>query len=130
MIKKIFLTPFQKFIKVEGSSGILLLLSTIIALIWANSAFSHSYTSLLEYKIGFIGENFELKKPLLLWINDGLMAIFFFLIGLEIKREVLIGELNSIKKIAFPLFGAIGGVIAPVALFMIFNQNPDTFKFW
>ena len=105
--------------KIEGFSGILLLLSTIIALIWANSGFSDSYTALLDYKIGVTGENFELKKPLILWINDGLMAIFFFLIGLEIKREVLIGELNSIKKIAFPLFGAIGGVIAPVALFMI-----------
>jgi NhaA family Na+:H+ antiporter len=116
--------------KIEGFSGILLLLSTIIALIWANSGFSDSYTALLDYKIGVTGENFELKKPLILWINDGLMAIFFFLIGLEIKREVLIGELNSIKKIAFPLFGAIGGVIAPVALFMLLNQNPDTFKGW
>ena len=130
MIKKVFLTPFQKFMKIEGFSGILLLLSTIIALIWANSSFGDSYTTLLDYKIGITGENFELKKPLILWINDGLMAIFFFLIGLEIKREVLIGELNSIKKIAFPLFGAIGGVIAPVALYMLLNQNPDTFKGW
>ncbi|PQJ76394.1 Na+/H+ antiporter NhaA [Polaribacter glomeratus] len=130
MIQKIFLTPFQKFIKIEGFSGILLLLSTITALVWANSSFADSYTSLWDYKIGISSENFELKKPLILWINDGLMAIFFFLIGLEIKREVLIGELNSIKKIAFPLFGALGGVIVPVAMFMFLNQNPDTFKGW
>ncbi|TXD53902.1 MULTISPECIES: Na+/H+ antiporter NhaA [unclassified Polaribacter] len=130
MIQKILLTPFQKFIKIEGFSGILLLLSTIIALIWANSAFGDSYAALWEYKIGISSENFELKKPLILWINDGLMAIFFFLIGLEIKREVLIGELNSMKKLAFPLFGALGGVIAPVALFMLLNQNPATFKGW
>jgi NhaA family Na+:H+ antiporter len=130
MIQRIFLTPFQKFIKIEGFSGILLLISTITALIWANSSFADSYTSLWDFKIGISSETFELKKPLILWINDGLMAIFFFLIGLEIKREVLIGELNSIKKIAFPLFGALGGVIVPVGMFMLLNQNPDTFKGW
>jgi NhaA family Na+:H+ antiporter len=130
MIKKIVRTPFQKFLKIESFSGILLLLSTIIALVWANSSFSESYASLWEYKIGISSENFELKKPLLLWINDGLMAIFFFLIGLEIKREILIGELNSMKKLAFPLFGALGGVIIPVILFVLINQNPDTFKGW
>jgi NhaA family Na+:H+ antiporter len=130
MIKKVMLTPFQKFLKIESFSGILLLLSTIIALVWANSSFRESYTGLWEYEIGISSENFELKKPLLLWINDGLMAIFFFLIGLEIKREILIGELNSMKKLAFPLFGALGGVIIPVILFVLINQNPDTFKGW
>lgn len=130
MIRKVFLTPFQKFIKIEGFSGILLLLSTIIALIWANSSFGNTYTELWDYKIGISGEGFELKKPLLLWINDGLMAVFFFLIGLEIKREVLIGELNSIKKLAFPLFGAIGGALIPVGLYILLNQNPETFKGW
>ncbi|QWX84885.1 Na+/H+ antiporter NhaA [Cellulophaga sp. HaHaR_3_176] len=127
---KRLLTPFQKFVKIEGFSGILLLMSTIIALVWANSGFGDSYAALWNYKIGIASEGFELKKPLLLWINDGLMAIFFFLIGLEIKREVLIGELNSIKKLAFPLFGALGGVIVPVALFMLLNQNAETFKGW
>lgn len=127
---KRFLTPFQKFVKIEGFSGILLLLSTIVALVWANSVFGDSYTALWDYKIGITSEGFELKKPVILWINDGLMAIFFFLIGLEIKREVLIGELNSAKKLAFPLFGALGGVIVPVVLFMLLNQNPETFKGW
>ncbi|WP_299063374.1 Na+/H+ antiporter NhaA [uncultured Polaribacter sp.] len=130
MIQKIVLTPFQKFVKIEGFSGILLLLSTIIALIWANSAFGDTYNALWNFEIGITSETFELKKPLILWINDGLMAIFFFLIGLEIKREVLIGELNSLKKLAFPLFGALGGVIVPVALYMLLNQNPETFKGW
>ena len=130
MIKKVFLTPFQKFIKIEGLSGILLLLSTLVALVWANSGFGDTYTAIWDYKIGISSENFELKKPLILWINDGLMAIFFFLIGLEIKREVLIGELNSMKKMAFPLFGAIGGVLVPVGFFILLNQNPETFKGW
>ena len=67
---------------------------------------------------------------MLLWINDGLMAIFFFLIGLEIKREFQIGELNSIKKIAFPLFGALGGMLVPVLFFLVLNENPETLKGW
>jgi len=130
MIKKIILTPFQKFVKIESFSGILLLISTLIALAWANSPYADSYTALWQYKLGFETPFFELQKPLILWINDGLMAIFFFLIGLEIKREFLIGELNSMKKIAFPLFGALGGMLVPVLLFLLLNQNPETLQGW
>ena len=130
MIKKVFLTPLQKFVKLEGFSGILLLLSTIAALVWANSAFGDTYSSIWEYKLGVTTDSFELKKPLILWINDGLMAIFFFLIGLEIKREILIGELNSMKKLAFPLFGAVGGVLIPVGMYIFLNENPETFRGW
>lgn len=124
------LNPFQKFVKIESFSGILLLIATVIALVWANSPFAESYQSIWQYKIGFTTESFELNKPIILWINDGLMAVFFFLIGLEIKREVLIGELNSPKKIAFPLFGALGGMLVPVLFFMLLNQNPATFRGW
>jgi len=130
MIKKTLLTPFQKFVKIESFSGILLMFTTLIALVWANSSFGDSYQSLWQFKIGFTTESFELNKPLILWINDGLMAIFFFLIGLEIKRELLIGELNSIKKIAFPLFGALGGMLVPVVIFLMLNQQPETLKGW
>lgn len=130
MITKTILSPFQKFVKIEGFSGVLLLVATILALVWANSSYSESYLSLWQYKIGFSTPFFELNKPLILWINDGLMAIFFFLIGLEIKRELLIGELNSIKKIAFPLFGALGGMLVPVIFFLLLNQNSETFKGW
>ena len=130
MIQKAILSPFQKFVKIESFSGILLLFATIIALVWANSSFGDSYQSLWQYKIGFTTDGFELNKPLLLWINDGLMAVFFFLIGLEIKREFLIGELNSVKKIAFPLFGALGGMLVPVLFFLVLNQNPETLKGW
>ena len=84
MVQKIILSPFQKFVKIESFSGILLLLATVLALIWANSPYSESYQALWQYKVGFTTESFELNKPLILWINDGLMAIFFFLIGLEI----------------------------------------------
>ena len=130
MIKKEFLTPFQKFVKIESFSGILLMLATVLALIWANSPYGDVYREIWQYEIGIVTESFEFKKPLILWINDGLMAIFFFLIGLEIKRELLIGELNSPKKIAFPLVGAIGGMLVPVVFFLLLNQNPDTFKGW
>lgn len=108
------LIPFQKFFNTESLGGILLLISTILALIWANSPFADSYNNLWKYKLGFKTPFFSLHKPILLWVNDGLMAIFFFLIGLEIKRELLLGELNSVKKIAFPLMGAIGGMIIPI----------------
>ena len=130
MIQKIILTPFQKFVKIESFSGILLMFTTLIALVWANSQFGDSYQSLWQYNLGFTSPHFELNKPLILWVNDGLMAIFFFLIGLEIKREFLIGELNSIKKLAFPLFGALGGMTIPVVLFFILNQNPETLIGW
>jgi NhaA family Na+:H+ antiporter len=129
MINKV-LTPFQKFAKIESFSGILLLAATLIALLWANSSFGDSYQTFWQYKVGFTSEIFELNKPLILWINDGLMAVFFFLIGLEIKRELMIGELNSVKKIAFPLFGALGGMLIPAIFFLLLNTNPETFKGW
>lgn len=130
MKEKTILSPFQKFVNIESFGGILLLAATALALVWSNSPFADSYNSLWQYKIGFTTESFELNKPLILWINDGLMAIFFFLIGLEIKREFLIGELNSAKKIAFPLVGALGGMIIPVALFFLLNKNPETLQGW
>ncbi|MDO6675571.1 Na+/H+ antiporter NhaA [Tenacibaculum sp. 1_MG-2023] len=130
MNKKRIISPFKKFLKTESASGILLLVATLIALIWANSPFRDSYSALWEYKIGFKSEHLELYKPLILWINDGLMAVFFFLIGLEIKREFLIGELNTTKKLAFPLFGAVGGMLFPVLFFILLNEDPETAHGW
>lgn len=120
--KNNFLSPFQKFIKIESFSGILLLFAAIAALIWANSPWSEGYTALQHYHLGYKSDRFELNLSLLHWINDGFMAVFFFLIGLEIKREFLIGELNTPKKLAFPLVGAIGGMIIPVVFFLFINQ--------
>ncbi|MCK0156800.1 Na+/H+ antiporter NhaA [Cellulophaga sp. F20128] len=130
MLKRILLTPFQKFVKIESLAGMLLFGATIIALLWANSPFGAIYESLWQYEIGISFHTFELKKPLILWINDGLMAIFFFLIGLELKRELLIGEINTLKKAAFPFIAALGGVLIPIALYLFLNQNPDTVKGW
>lgn len=129
-MKKVLLSPFQNFIKIESLSGFLLILATAISLFWANSPMASYYHSIWEYEVGISAEGFKFTKPLILWINDGLMAIFFFLIGLEIKRELLIGELNSIKKAAFPLFGAIGGMAIPAILFLLLNQNASTEIAW
>lgn len=124
------MTPFEKFVKIGSFSGILLMITTVVALVWANSPWGYTYHEIWDFKVGFSTEFFSLKKPLILWINDGLMAIFFFLIGLEIKREVLIGELNSIKKMSFPLAGALGGIAIPVLMFFLLNENPETAKGW
>jgi len=130
MFRQILLTPFQKFVKVESFSGILLFGATIIALLWVNSPYGNYYNDLWQLKLGFSFHDFELKKPLILWVNDGLMAIFFFLIGLELKRELLIGEINTIKKASFPLIAALGGVLVPILVYLMLNQNPETVKGW
>jgi NhaA family Na+:H+ antiporter len=130
VIERILVTPFQKLFKIQSFSGILLFAATAIALIWANSPVGETYQSFWQYKIGITSESFELTKSLKLWVNDGLMAIFFFLIGLEIKRELLIGELNTVKKAAFPVFGAIGGMLFPITFFIILNNNPETSHGW
>jgi NhaA family Na+:H+ antiporter len=130
MVRKILVTPFQKFVRIESLSGLLLFGATILALLAANSPLADRFQSLWQYKVGISTSGFELVKPLILWINDGLMAIFFFLIGLEIKRELLIGELNSLRKVTFPLFAALGGMLVPVALFLILNRNPDHAHAW
>jgi len=130
MVKKTLLTPIQKFVRIESLSGMLLFGATVLALILANSPLADRFQSIWQYKMGISTSGFELIKPLILWINDGLMAIFFFLIGLEIKRELLIGELNSVKKASFPLFAAIGGMLVPVLFFLLLNKNPDNAHAW
>jgi NhaA family Na+:H+ antiporter len=128
--QRLLLSPFEKFVQTESSSGILLFAATLLALAWANSPWAADYEALWNYPVGFSFGEFELIKPLILWINDGLMAIFFFLIGLEVKREILIGELNTLKKASLPIFAALGGILVPVAVFLILNTNPETFSGW
>ncbi len=115
--------PFQEFVKLEASGGILLLACTVLALAWANSPWGKSYVDLwhTQATIGIGG--FILSKDLLHWINDGLMVVFFFVVGLEIKREVLAGELASAKKAALPIAAALGGMIVPAAIYSIFNAG-------
>ncbi len=121
---------FNRFFKQETSSSILLLVITFIALILANTPFSGIYTDFLRTKLTVSVAGNELSKSLILWINDGLMAVFFFVIGLEIKREILQGELSSLKKASLPVIAAIGGMLFPTLIFAMLNDNPETFQGW
>ncbi|QQS51465.1 MAG: Na+/H+ antiporter NhaA [Bacteroidota bacterium] len=126
-----FLNPFQRFFKIEASGGIVLLFFTLIALFWANSPWGESYFRFWEYKftIGVVGQ-FSLTKEIILWINDGLMAIFFFVVGLEIKRELIAGELSSLKKASLPFAAALGGMILPAIFYLTVNNNPEANSGW
>jgi len=122
--------PFQSFLEKEASGGILLLIFTVFALVWANSPFVGSYLYLWHTKflIGF--EKFSLNYSLHHWINDGLMAIFFFVVGLEIKRELLVGELSTFKKATLPIMAAIGGMIFPALFYIGFNFGKESISGW
>lgn len=113
----------QNFIRLESSAGILLVLATILALTVSNSPLSRFYESLLDLPLSVSLGTLSLDKPLLLWINDGLMAIFFLLIGLEVKREVLEGQLSSRDQLLLPAVAAIGGFVLPALIYLLFNMN-------
>jgi Na+:H+ antiporter, NhaA family len=115
--------PFQRFFALSSASGILLLVAALAALVWANSPWSESYFRLWQ-TMGTAGLGpVVVTKPLLLWINDGLMAIFFFVVGLEIKREVLVGELAEPKKAALTVAAAIGGMAVPAVVYALINAG-------
>ncbi len=122
--------PFQKFIHAESAAGILLMISTVVALIWANSPWSEVYTAFRRLPVTVGVGDFVLTEPLVLWINDGLMAMFFFVIGLEIKREVLVGELSSLRQATLPLAAALGGSILPALLYAGLNHGTEGAKGW
>ena len=117
------ISPFQDFVQAESFGGILLISFTLIALIWANSPWAGGYTSLWETPLSIKIGTFYIDKPILLWINDGLMAIFFFVVGLEIKRELLVGELSSPRQALFPIAAAIGGMVLPAAIFLLVTRG-------
>jgi len=111
--------PFVRFLHVESASGFLLLGCTIVALVLANSPWAAGYAEIWLTPIRLSIGSFELNKPLLLWINDGLMTIFFFVIGLEIKRELVHGELRSPRKAALPIVAALGGMLVPAMVYLM-----------
>ncbi len=123
--------PFKWFFKLEAASGLVLLFAAIIALIISNSNLSDLYFSTLN-KYLFIGiNNFGLKLSVLHWINDALMAIFFLVVGLEIKREFVEGELSRPKQAALPILGAVGGMLVPALVYVAFNyETPETLRGW
>jgi NhaA family Na+:H+ antiporter len=116
----------NNFIKNETSSGIILIFITIFALVLRNSFLSEYYFNFLHIPIHFSVNEVVIDKPLYLWINDGLMALFFLVVGLEIKRELLCGHLSSWSKISLPTFAALGGMLFPALIYYFFNQNDST----
>ncbi|MBK9188473.1 MAG: Na+/H+ antiporter NhaA [Phycisphaerales bacterium] len=126
--------PIQRFLNLETSGGIVMLVCAALAMAWANSPWLHAYETIFyEMKISFSIASLKVlgKHPeSIYWINDALMAAFFFLVGLEIKREVLIGELSSLKKAAVPLFAAIGGMVVPGAIYAAINWGEPSLRGW
>ncbi|WP_303720727.1 Na+/H+ antiporter NhaA [Malonomonas rubra] len=122
---------FKSFFKKESTAGILLIFSAIFAIILANTPLANYYELLINTPVAVQIGKLEIAKPLLLWINDGLMAVFFLLVGLELKREMLQGELSQLSNVILPGIGAIGGMLVPAAVYLLFNyQNQTAAQGW
>ncbi|MEZ4371183.1 MAG: Na+/H+ antiporter NhaA [Polyangiaceae bacterium] len=129
-LKVALMAPIEAFLHVQAASGLLLLAMAVIALVWANSPWHESYAHLWHYELGVEAGNLHFKRPLHFWINDGLMTIFFFVVGLEIKREILDGELSELKRAALPIAAAIGGMLVPALIFMGLNPAGEPHSGW
>jgi NhaA family Na+:H+ antiporter len=123
--------PFKYFFKLESASGLVLLFAAIIALIISNSDYGTTYFTVLQKNITIGFGSFSLKLTIIHWINDVLMTIFFFLVSLEIKREIVQGELSNPKQALLPIIGAVGGMVVPAVIYILINLNsPETLKGW
>lgn len=129
-IHKKHFDSFLYFFKSESASGLILLICAIIAITMANSSFASTYDNILHTNITIGYKEVSLSMSVLHWINDGLMAVFFFVVGMEIKRELVIGELKSFKKTILPVSAAIGGMIVPAVIYALFNYSKTTITGW
>lgn len=114
---------WKQFIQTDASSGIILVLAAVLALIMANSLFSPYYNDFLEFPVSITLGTFAISKPLVLWVNDGLMALFFFVVGLEIKRELFYGQLSSPDQVVLPFLAAVAGILFPALIYVAFNYQ-------
>jgi NhaA family Na+:H+ antiporter len=121
---------YQKFIETESKAGIILIFCVLVSILVANSSIGANFVNLLNFKIGGKFAGIDLNFTSLSWINDGLMAIFFLYVGLEIKREVLDGELKSVKQASLPIVAALGGMLVPAGLYFLINIGADSAKGW
>ncbi len=126
----IWLKPVNRFIKNETAGGIVLFGAAVLAIIVANSPLQDIYHQLWQYKFGFTFAGIEISKTLHHWINDGLMSVFFFVVGLELKREIIAGELSNLRKAALPLAAGAGGMIFPAAIYVFFNLGTPGINGW
>ena len=128
-----FIRPVIEFTRVEAAGGIVLLIAALIAIIWANSAWSESYFELFNAHITISFGVIHIEESLKHFINDGLMVVFFFVVGLEIKRELVVGELNSVKKASLPAMAALGGMVVPALIYLAFvvpTGDPEAIRGW
>jgi NhaA family Na+:H+ antiporter len=124
------LLPVQKFVHTEVSGGLVLLAAAVTALVWANSRWAGSYEALWNTEASLRVGHFLLGHPLREWVNDALMVVFFFVVGLEVKREFLRGELSDWRRASLPVLAALGGMIFPALLYLVFNRGQPTARGW
>ncbi len=127
---KRLLSPFEQFVHSESAGGLALIAASLVAFAWANSPWAPGYFALREISLGIGFGDWRLEKPLLLWVNDGLMAFFFFLVGLEIKREVLVGELSAPRDAVLAVVAALGGIVVPAAIYATINWGGEGIRGW
>jgi NhaA family Na+:H+ antiporter len=127
---KRLLTPFEEFARSESAGGVTLIVAALLAFLWANSPWAPGYFALQQTYFGFDLGGWSLEKPLLLWVNDGLMALFFFLVGLEIKREVSVGELSEPRDAVLAMVAAVGGVVVPGVIYAGINWGGEGISGW
>lgn len=124
------LAPVERFLAIEAASGILLMITATVALVWANSPWRTSYAGFWHTPIGLSFGGFAFERNLHFWINDGLMTIFFFVVGLEIRREIHAGELSEVRRAALPLAAAFGGMLVPALIFLSLNVGRASANGW
>jgi NhaA family Na+:H+ antiporter len=127
---KRLLSPVEHFLAIEASSGIVLLAAAAVALLWANSPWRSAYEALLHTPLGLRVGGLEFERDLHFWVNDGLMVVFFFVVGLEIRRELHGGELSDLRRAALPAFAALGGMLAPAGIYLLLNAGTPTSGGW
>ncbi len=127
--KKI-LTPFEEFIHRQTTSGLLLMIMAVLALLLANSPLAYLYEQIQHLEVGLSVGNWSIENSLHHWVNDGLMALFFFVVGLELKREIMVGELANLRQAALPIVAAIGGMVVPAFIYFAINPEGDAARGW
>ncbi len=123
-------TPFEEFIHRQTTSGLLLMSTALLALVLANSLFAQSYQHLQHISLALNVGGWEISMSLHHWVNDGLMTLFFLLVGMELKREMLVGELTDLRQAALPVIAAIGGMVIPALIYLSINQSGDATRGW
>ena len=122
--------PLRRFLRIEAASGAVLLLCSVVALVLANSPLAEAVHHFWETHLGVGVGEFKLDKPLHFWVNDGLMAVFFFVVGLEIKRELMTGELRTVRRAALPVVAAVGGMLVPAGVYLLFGHAGPAQRGW